>query len=146
MFLFARYTSTAYIDVVSITNDNLSTDDSGAMRLKYRRGKNGKLCRVKLLYNTIDESRPIFPLPNRNMIWYCIHEIGIMAGVKENLSYHDNRHTFGTLMLSAGIPIESISKMMGHTNIRTTQIYARVTDDKISEDMDRLIEKRKIEN
>jgi site-specific recombinase XerD len=97
---------------------------------------------ILVLYNTTDESRPIFPLPNRNMIWYCIHEIGIMAGVKENLSYHDSRHTFGTLMLSAGIPIESISKMMGHTSIRTTQIYARVTDDKISEDMDRLIEKR----
>ena len=80
------------------------------------------------------------------MIWYCIHEIGIMAGVKENLSYHDSRHTFGTLMLSSGIPIESISKMMGHTSIRTTQIYARVTDDKISEDMDRLMEKRKIQN
>ena len=80
------------------------------------------------------------------MIWYCIHEIGIMAGVKENLSYHDSRHTFGTLMLSADIPIESISKMMGHTNIRTTQIYARVTGNKISEDMDRLMEKRKIQN
>ena len=76
------------------------------------------------------------------MIWYCIHEIGIMADVKENLSYHDSRHTFGTLILSAGIPIESISKMMGHTSIRTTQIYARVTDDKISEDMDRLMDKR----
>ena len=80
------------------------------------------------------------------MIWYYIHEIDIMAGVKENLSYHDSRQTFGTLMLSAGIPIESISKMMGHTNIRTTQIYARVTDNKISEDMDRLMEKRKIQN
>ena len=98
------------------------------------------------LYNTTDESRPIFPLPNRNMIWYCIHEIGIMTGVKENLSYHDSRHTFGTLMLSADIPIESISKMMGHTNIRTTQIFARVTDNKISEDMNRLMEKRKIQN
>ena len=65
-----------------------------------------------------------------------------MAGVKENLSYHDSRLTFGTLMLSAGIPIESIIKIMGHTSIRTTQIYARVTDDKISEDMDRLMEKR----
>ena len=51
------------------------------------------------------------------------------------------RHTFGTLMVSAGVPMESISKMMGHTNIRTTQGYAKVTDDKISEDMDRLIKK-----
>ena len=60
---------------------------------------------------------------------------------KHNLSYHQSRHTFGTLMVSAGIPMESISKMMGHTNIRTTQGYAKVTDDKISEDMDRLIKK-----
>ena len=56
---------------------------------------------------------------------------------------HLARHTFGTLMMSAGIPIESISKMMGHTNIRTTQTYAKVTDDKISEDMDRLMQVRK---
>ena len=85
----------------------------------------------------------VFPLPNRNRLWYCIHEIGILAGVKENLSYHASRHSFGTLTLSAGVPIESISKMMGHTNIRTTQGYAKVTDDKISEDMDKLMEKRR---
>lgn len=95
------------------------------------------------LYNTTDDGRPIFPLPNRNRLWYCIHEIGILAGVKENLSYHASRHSFGTLTLSAGVPIESISKMMGHTNIRTTQGYAKVTDDKISEDMDKLMEKRR---
>ncbi len=95
------------------------------------------------LYNTEDDSRPVFPLPNRNQLWYCINEIGFLAGVTGNLSYHQSRHTFGTLLLSAGIPIESISKMMGHTNISSTQIYARVTDDKISEDMDRLIARRK---
>lgn len=59
------------------------------------------------------------------------------------MSSHASRHSFGTLMLSAGVPIESISKMMGHTSIKTTQGYARVTDDKISEDMDRLMERRK---
>ena len=58
------------------------------------------------------------------------------------MSSHQSRHTFGTMMVSAGVPMESISKMMGHTNIRTTQGYAKVTDDKISEDMDKLIEKR----
>lgn len=62
------------------------------------------------------------------------------------MSSHTARHTFGTLMVSAGIPMESISKMMGHTNIRTTQGYAKVTDDKISEDMDRLMEKRNLIN
>ena len=58
------------------------------------------------------------------------------------MSSHLARHTFGTLMVSAGVPMESISKMMGHTNIRTTQGYAKVTDDKISEDMDKLLFKR----
>ena len=59
------------------------------------------------------------------------------------MSSHLARHTFGTLMVSAGVPMESISKMMGHTNIRTTQGYAKVTDDKISEDMDKLMKRRK---
>ena len=56
--------------------------------------------------------------------------------------FHLARHTFGTLSLSAGIPIESIAKMMGHASISSTQIYAQVTDKKISEDMDELIRKQ----
>ena len=98
------------------------------------------------LYNTTDDSKPIFPLPIRDMIWFEIHELGFSHQFKHNLSYHQSRHTFGTLMVSAGVPMESISKMMGHTNIRTTQGYAKVTDDKISEDMDRLMEKRNLIN
>lgn len=58
--------------------------------------------------------------------------------------FHKVGHSFATLMLSAGIPIESISKMMAHTNISSTQIYSKVTDDKISEDMDKLMERRKV--
>ena len=66
-----------------------------------------------------------------------------LARIKTDLVYHMGRHTFGSLItLEAGVPMESIAKMMGHTNIRTTQGYAKVTDDKISEDMDKLIEKR----
>ena len=55
--------------------------------------------------------------------------------------FHMARHTFGTMSLSAGIPIKNIAKMMGHASISSTQIYAQVTDNKISEDMDRLIRK-----
>ena len=62
------------------------------------------------------------------------------------MSYHVARHTFGTMSLSTGIPIESIAKMMGHASISSTQIYAQVTDKKISEDMDRLIAKYKAED
>ena len=56
--------------------------------------------------------------------------------------FHMARHTFGTLSLSAGIPIESIAKMMEHASISSTQIYVQVTDKKISEDMDKLIRKQ----
>lgn len=58
---------------------------------------------------------------------------------------HMARHSFGTFLISADIPIESIAKMMGHSNIRTTQGYARITDDKISKDMDKLMERRKMQ-
>ena len=70
----------------------------------------------------------------------CI--VGKACGISQRLSYHMARHTFGTMCLSAGIPIESIAKMMGHASISSTQIYAQVTDRKISEDMDRLIAKQ----
>ena len=72
----------------------------------------------------------------------CI--VGKACGIKERLSFHMARHTFGTMSLSAGIPIESIAKMMGHASISSTQIYAQVTDKKISEDMDRLIAKQTV--
>ena len=67
--------------------------------------------------------------------------VGKACGIRERLSYHMARHTFGTMSLSAGIPIESIAKMMGHASIASTQIYALVTDNTISEDMNRLISK-----
>lgn len=62
------------------------------------------------------------------------------------ITFHMGRHSFGTFLISADIPIESIAKMMGHSNIRTTQGYARITDDKISKDMDKLMERRKIQS
>ena len=74
-------------------------------------------------------------------MWFEIHELGVIIGRKENLSYHQARHSFGSFLISEGICTESIAKMMGHASISSTQIYAQVTDNKISEDMDRLIRK-----
>ena len=78
---------------------------------------------------------------NRSVMAAKLSIVGKACGIRERLSYHMARHTFGTMSLSAGIPIESIAKMMGHASISSTQIYAQVTDNKISEDMDRLIRK-----
>ena len=85
----------------------------------------------------------IFPREcSRSVIDTKLSIVGKACGIKERLSFHMARHTFGTMSLSAEIPIESIAKMMGHASISSTQIYAQVTDKKISEDMDRLIAKQ----
>ncbi|PDP84130.1 integrase [Porphyromonas gingivalis] len=84
----------------------------------------------------------VFPRDcSRSVMSAKLSIVGRACGIRERLSYHMARHTFGTMSLSAGIPIESIAKMMGHASIASTQIYAQVTDNKISEDMDRLISK-----
>ena len=84
----------------------------------------------------------VFPRDcSRSVMSAKLSIVGRACGIRERLSYHMARHTFGTMSLSAGVPIESIAKMMGHASIASTQIYAQVTDNKISEDMDRLISK-----
>ena len=86
----------------------------------------------------------VFPCDcSRRVMSAKLSIVGKTCGIRERLSYHMARHTFGTMSLSAGIPIESIAKMMGHASIASTQTYAQVTDNKISEDMDRLIAKYK---
>lgn len=82
------------------------------------------------------------PHSSRSVMGKNLSIVGKACGIRQRLSYHVGRHTFGTMSLSAGIPIESIAKMMGHASISSTQIYAQVTDNKISEDMDRLIAKQ----
>jgi integrase len=79
---------------------------------------------------------------NQNSNGY-LKEIGKLCGIKKNLTFHLSRHTFATLTLSKGVSIESVSKMLGHTNIETTQIYARITSDKISNEMARFAGKVK---
>ncbi len=65
--------------------------------------------------------------------------VGLACGIRTPLTYHVGRHSFGTMTLEAGIPIESIARMMGHASILSTQIYAQITDQKISKDMERLM-------
>ena len=82
------------------------------------------------------------PHCSRSVMGKNLSIVGKACGIRQRLSYHVARHTFGTMSLSARIPIESIAKMMGHASISSTQIYAQVTDNKISKDMDRLIAKQ----
>jgi len=152
MFLFACYTGTAYVDVTAITNENLTKDDAGDLWLKYRRGKNGKLCRVKLLPEAIaliekykNPSREtLFPKMEYNALKWNLQSIRQLVGMTGPLTYHMGRHSFSSLIaLEGGVPIETVSKMLGHSDIKTTQIYARVTPKKLFEDMEKYIEATK---
>lgn len=149
LFLFACYTGTAYADVVSITQENLSTDEEGKLWLKYRRKKNEHLGRVKLLPEAIaliekykDEDREtLFPPQHYRTLRGNMKALHIMANISQDLVYHMGRHSFASLItLEEGVPIETISRMLGHQNIKTTQIYARVTPKKLFEEMDKFIE------
>lgn len=151
-FIFSAFTGLAFVDVYNLHPHHIGRTAEGRLYIRTNRAKTDVEAFIPLhpiaeqilsLYNTSDDTAPVFPLPSRDMVWFEIHELGFAMGMKENLSYHMARHSFGTLMLSAGIPIESISKMMGHTNISSTQVYAKVTDEKISKDMDKLMRRRK---
>ena len=149
LFLFACYTGTSYADAISITRENIFTDEEGKLWLKYRRKKNELLGRVKLLPEAIvliekykDESREtLFPVQLYATLRSNMKGLAIMAGISTDLVYHAGRHSFASLVtLEEGVPIETISRMLGHNNIQTTQIYARVTPKKLFEDMDKFIE------
>ena len=149
LFLFACYTGTSYADVVRITSENLFTDEEGSLWLKYRRKKTDYRARVKLLPEAIvllekykDESRDtLFPVQSAEMVKANMKGLRVMAGIKEPVTYHAGRHSFASLItLEEGVPIETISRMLGHSNIQTTQIYARITPKKLFDDMDKLTE------
>lgn len=79
-------------------------------------------------------------MQSAEMVQANMRGLRIMADIKEPVSYHSGRHSFASLItLEEGVPIETISRMLGHGNIKTTQIYARVTPKKLFEDMDKLI-------
>ena len=84
----------------------------------------------------------VLPVPSNQKLNSYLKEIADVCGINKNLTFHMARHTFSTtITLSKGVPIESVSKMLGHTNIRTTQIYARITNEKVGNDMEILSEK-----
>jgi len=154
MFLFCCYTGLAFIDLCELTPDNIVTGIDGGLWLYTSRAKTDVSVRVPILPQAkklmdIYADNPkakyngtIFPvLSNQKMNGY-LKEIADLCNITKNLTFHIARHTFATTVtLSNGVPIESVSRMLGHTSIRTTQIYAKVLEKKVSEDMGRLVER-----
>ncbi len=166
MFVFSCFTGLAIADMEHLQYGYIQTAADGQKYIRKERQKTKvefvvplhpiaeaiiNHCRKKQENNeelqTVKEKGGILIFPrecSRSVIDAKLSIVGKACGIKERLSFHMARHTFGTMSLSAGIPIESIAKMMGHASISSTQIYAQVTDKKISEDMDRLIAKQSV--
>ena len=148
VFLFACYTGAAYCDLMALNRGHLVCDDEGALWLKFSRQKTGVLCRVKLLPEALrlmnrlsDEGRDTL-LPHINYLTYQSHlkVLRLRAGIALPFTSHTARHTFATLVtLEQGVPIETVSKMLGHSTVRMTERYAKVTPQKLFEEFDRLI-------
>ena len=120
-----------------------------------KRGKSGIRYTLPLLpraleilqsYTSVDQrvknTDSIFPVMSNQKTNDYLKDICSIAGIHKTISYHSARHTFATTVtLVNGVPIETVSKMLGHTDISTTQIYARVVDQKIADDMKKLQDK-----
>ena len=147
LFVFSCFTGLAYIDLANLKGENIVTLN-GVEWIKGRRIKTGTLINVvlldipkRLILKYTDDKRRkehLFPIISNQKMNAYLKEIAAICNIDKNLTCHIARHTFATMALSKGVPIESVSKMLGHTNIRTTQIYAKVTDKKIEHDMEGL--------
>ncbi|MDR2918783.1 MAG: site-specific integrase [Tannerella sp.] len=150
VFIFACYTGLSYSDIHDLTEDNLKTGIDGNIWIMDKRNKTGIKYNVRLLdipkaiiekYAGKQKNGELLPvISNQNMNEY-LHEIANICNIKKKITCHVARHSFATICLTEGVPIESVSKMLGHTNIRTTQIYARIVDHKLSNDMEALAQK-----
>ena len=149
VFVFACFTGLAHCDVAGLTKENIITDESGQVWLKTHRQKTSEVVDIPLLeipqliikkYQGMKElNGKLLPTLTNSCSNLYLKEVAVRCGINKTLTFHMARHTFATTVtLSNGVPIESVAKMLGHRNIRTTQIYAKVIKDKLAEDMNNL--------
>jgi len=148
IFIFSCFTGLAYADVKKISKNDIVIGLDGDRWIKTKRTKTNTRSNIPLLntaevilekykeYPDVLQSQLLLPvLSNQKMNAY-LKEIADLCGINKNLTFHLARHTFATTVtLTNGVPIESVSKMLGHKSLKTTQHYAKILDRKVSEDM-----------
>lgn len=154
IFVFCCFTGFAYVDVKNLTQEHLVTGIDGGKWINTNRNKTKVRTNIPLLDiplkiiakykndpRTINSGKLLPVLSNQKSNAY-LKEIADLCGINKNLTTHLARHTFATTVtLNNDVDIASVSKMMGHTSIKTTQIYAKVLDKKVSSDMNTLRDK-----
>jgi len=144
MFVLSCFTGLSYSDMLNLTPDNLTVED-GMHWIRTFRQKTGVDCNIPLLdiplgiINKYRGSAPegrLLPIPGNDTMNKNLKKIAAICDIDMNLTVHVSRHTFATeVAISNGISLESVSSLLGHADIRTTQIYAKVTNEKIDRDM-----------
>ena len=140
LFLFSCYTGVAYCDMVALNREHLFTDDEGALWLKFRRQKLlSEAVRMIERYQS-EERNTLFAPITYSAYLVQLKALQLRAGISIPLSAHVGRHTFATLItLERGVPIETVSRMLGHSNIQTTERYAHVTPKKLFDEFGRFL-------
>ena len=144
IYLFSCLTGISYIDIANLKQENVH-NIKGELWVISARKKTGIQFQIKLLEmakrilekytGNISLSDPIFKIKSYEWLNCNLKKLMLECGLSKDLTFHTARHTFATLALTNGMPIESISKVLGHTNITTTQIYAKIINQKLSYDL-----------
>ncbi len=147
IFLFSCYTGLAYRDVAKLTKSNVVIGVDGDRWISTKRTKTDTPSRIPLLpisnsiVNKYDDhpvtslSGKLLPVMSNQRMDSYLKELTDLCGITKDLTFHCARHTFATTVtLTNGVPIETVSKMLGHKSLKTTQHYAKIVDKKVSED------------
>ncbi len=153
MFLFSVFTGLAYRDICNLTAKNIARASDGALWIEITRQKTGTPCEIPLMeiplqildkYKGLAPDGKLLPMQSCGRVNKNLKVIAKLCGLKRKLIFHAGRHTYASeICLSQGVPIETVSRMLGHRDLRSTQIYAKISNNKISEDTDRLEERIK---
>lgn len=146
VFVFQCLTGVAYIDAANLTENNIIEDGLGQKWIRLTRQKSSVQANIPLLeiplailkkYSGLPDGK-LLPIHTNQKMNEYLKEIATLCGINKRLTTHCGRHSFSTLLLTKGVSIESVSKMLGHTNITTTQIYAKVLNQKIFAEVDKV--------
>ena len=151
VFLFSAFTGIAFSDIRNLTRKNLLKAEDGVWWIHSARRKTGTPFHIPLLdlplelidkYRGIAPNGRLFPMLSCSKTNINLKKIASICGIERRVTFHQARHSYATtICLSNGVPIETLSKLMGHTSIRSTQIYAKITAEKMSQDMELLSQK-----
>ncbi|GAA6253741.1 site-specific integrase [Bacteroides thetaiotaomicron] len=151
MFLFSCYTGIPYGDMRKLTDEDICIVEDGEVWIKTARGKTGIEYEIPLMelplqilerYKDTASKGRLLPMYDNTTMNRELKQIAATCNINRRLVFHAGRHTYASeITLSQGVPIETVSRMLGHSQITTTQIYAKITDNKIDEDMKALEER-----